>query len=56
MVRVGPGKQGEDGQRKAPKVKEGDRVIFFKYAGDAMETPEGEKYSVLHEQDILARL
>jgi hypothetical protein len=25
-------------------------------AGDSMETPSGEKYNVLHEQDILARL
>lgn len=38
------------------QVKEGDRVIYFKYAGDAMETPEGDKYTVLHAQDILAKL
>lgn len=56
VVRCGPGKMGDDGQRKAPKVKEGDRVVYFKYAGDSMETPAGEKYTVLHEQDILARL
>ncbi|PRW39161.1 20 kDa chloroplastic-like [Chlorella sorokiniana] len=61
VVRVGPGKQGDDGQRKAPKrkapkVKEGDKVIYFKYAGDAMETPSGEKFNVLHASDILAKL
>lgn len=39
-----------------PQVKEGDRVIYFKYAGDAMETPSGDRYTVLHEQDILAKL
>lgn len=38
------------------QVKEGDRVIYFKYAGDAMETPSGEKYNVLHASDILAKL
>lgn len=88
--------------RSAPQVKEGDRVIYFKYAGgrllprwpahsalpvattasphcapglargsgstsnllastlkpagDSMETPSGEKYNVLHESDILAKI
>lgn len=56
VVRCGPGKQDDDGERKAPKVNPGDRVIYFKYAGDSMETPEGERYNVLHEQDILAKL
>lgn len=56
VVRVGPGKMAEDGQRKAPKVKEGDRVIYFKYAGDSMETSSGEKYNVLHASDILAKI
>lgn len=31
-------------------------MIYFKYAGDAMETPSGEKFTVLHEADILAKL
>lgn len=56
VVRCGPGKAGEDGERKAPKVSPGDKVIYFKYAGDSMETPSGEKYNVLREQDILAKL
>lgn len=30
VVRVGPGKQDGEGGRKAPKVKEGDKVIYFK--------------------------
>lgn len=55
VVRCGPGKQGDDGERKAPRVKEGDDVVYFKYAGDAMETPSGEKFVVLHENDILCR-
>lgn len=38
------------------QVKEGDRVIYFKYAGDSMETPSGEKFNVLHQSDILAKL
>lgn len=27
-----------------------------RYAGDQMETPDGEKYVVVREQDILAKL
>lgn len=56
VVRAGPGKAGEDGKRTAPRLAHGDKVIYFKYAGDAMETPDGTKYVVLREQDILAKL
>jgi hypothetical protein len=37
------------------QVKAGDQVLYFKYAGDNMETPSGEKYIVLHESDILCK-
>lgn len=37
------------------QVKAGDQVLYFKYAGDNMETPSGEKYVVLHESDILCK-
>ena len=33
VIAVGPGKRLEDGSRVAPEVKEGDRVLFGKYAG-----------------------
>lgn len=56
VVRVGEGKVGEDGVRKALKVKEGDDVVYFKYAGDVMETSAGERYIVLHESDILCKI
>ncbi|KAK9808992.1 hypothetical protein WJX72_007519 [[Myrmecia] bisecta] len=56
VVAVGPGKRSEDGSRKAMKVAEGDHVLYFKYAGDAMETPKGEKYTVVHESDVLCKL
>lgn len=55
VVRVGPGKPDGDGERKAPGIKVGDQIVYFKYAGDAMETPDGEKYIVLHESDILCK-
>jgi co-chaperonin GroES (HSP10) len=37
------------------QVKPGDRILYFKYAGDNMETPSGEKYVVLREDDILCK-
>lgn len=57
VVRTGPGKYDKDaeGKRKPMKVKEGDKVLYFKYAGDAMETPSGEKFMVLREDDILCK-
>jgi chaperonin GroES len=55
VVRTGAGATDEDGKRKPCKVKEGDSVVYFKWAGDAMETPTGDKYVVLHESDILCK-
>lgn len=55
VVRCGPGKLDDDGIRKPVKVSEGDQVVYFKYAGDPMETSSGEKYIVLHESDILCK-
>ena len=57
VVRTGPGKvDKETAELKAPRVKEGDRVLYFKWAGDAMQTPSGTQYVVLHEQDILCKV
>lgn len=55
VVRTGPGKREEDGSVTAPSVAEGDKIVYFKYAGDAMETTDGTQYVVLHEQDILCK-
>ena len=60
VVRVGPGKYDKDaeegkGGRKAPRVAPGDRVLYFKYAGDSMETPDGTKFIVLREDDVLCK-
>eukprot|EP00983_Pelagomonas_calceolata_P053184 1143198-Pelagomonas_calceolata.AAC.3 len=37
------------------RVKPGDKILYFKYAGDNMETPDGHKYVVLREDDILCK-
>jgi chaperonin GroES len=55
VVRTGPGKREEDGNITPMSVKAGDTVVYFKYAGDNMETTDGSKYVVLHQQDILCR-
>lgn len=57
VVRAGPGRYDKDaeGGRSKPAVAPGDRVLYFKYAGDSMETPKGEKFVVLREDDILCK-
>ncbi|GAW28585.1 co-chaperone GroES [Carboxydocella sp. JDF658] len=53
VVAVGNGRLLENGERIAPEVKVGDRVIYSKYAGTEVKY-EGEEYLILNERDILA--
>jgi chaperonin GroES len=53
VIAVGPGKMSEQGQRMALQLKEGDRVLFGKYAGTEIKT-EGEEFLMMREEDILA--
>jgi chaperonin GroES len=53
IVAVGPGKMSDAGARMAPTVKEGDKVLFGKYAGTEIKM-EGEEYLMMREEDILA--
>ncbi len=55
VVAVGSGKVYESGQRVAPEVAVGDRVIFAKYAGSEVKL-NGETYLILSERDVLAIL
>lgn len=55
VVRAGPGKLEEGGEVTKLVVQPDDQVVYFKYAGDNMETTDGTKYVVLHEQDILCK-
>jgi chaperonin GroES len=54
VVAVGPGKMGDDGKRLSMEVKQGDRVIYAKYAGTELKEDD-EEYIILRESDILAR-
>ncbi|WP_124726488.1 co-chaperone GroES [Staphylospora marina] len=53
IVAVGSGRIDENGNRIALEVKEGDRVIFSKYAGTEVKYGDKE-YLILRESDILA--
>ncbi len=53
VVAVGSGHLTDNGEKVALEVKEGDRIIFSKFAGT--EVKQGDKeYLVLRENDILA--
>jgi len=55
VIAVGPGKLLDNGNRATIDLKEGDKVLFSKYAGT--EVKQGsEEYMILRESDILAVL
>jgi len=53
VIAVGPGKMSDAGARMALQLKEGDRVLFGKYAGTEIKM-EGEEFLMMREEDILA--
>ena len=52
IVSVGPGKRDEDDNRVSLEVKEGDRILFGKYAGTEIKI-DGEEHIFMREDDIL---
>ena len=55
VVAVGSGRVTEDGKKLPMDVKEGDEVLFAKYAGTELKM-EDEEYLILSEKDILAKV
>ena len=55
IMAVGPGKVSDQGERIAPDVKAGDKVLYGKYSGTEV-TVDGEQYLILRESDVLAVL
>ena len=53
IVAVGNGKVLDDGAKRSPEVRQGQRVLFGKYAGTEVKI-EGEEHLILREDDILA--
>ncbi|MBZ0124197.1 MAG: co-chaperone GroES [Roseovarius sp.] len=52
IVAVGAGARDEDGDRIAPDVKAGDRILFGKWSGTEI-TLDGEELLIMKESDIL---
>ena len=52
VIAVGKGRIKEDGTVIPLEVKEGDKVIFSKYAGTEVKI-DGEEYLIMREDDIL---
>jgi chaperonin GroES len=52
VLAVGPGKRDDEGNYRKLDVKEGDHVLFGKYAGTEIKI-DGEEYLIMREEDIL---
>lgn len=53
IMAAGPGKMGDDGKRIPMEVKEGDRILFSKYAGNEIKI-DGVEHVFMKESDVLA--
>lgn len=53
ILAVGPGRTDDNGKRIAMDVKQGDKVLFAKYAGTEIKISD-KKLLILKESDILA--
>jgi chaperonin GroES len=52
VVAVGKGKTLDDGKVVSLEVKEGDRILFGKYAGTEVKIA-GEEHIIMREDDVL---
>jgi len=55
IISVGPGRTLDDGKREEMEVKEGEKVLFQKYAGTEFKLDD-EDLLILSQKDILAVL
>ena len=53
VIAAGPGKIGDDGKRIPLEVKEGDRILFAKYAGTDIKL-DGVEHVFMREDDVLS--
>jgi chaperonin GroES len=53
VMSVGPGKVNDQGNRVPLNLKEGDRILFGRYAGSEIKVND-EEYLMMREDDILA--
>ena len=52
VIAVGEGKKLDNGERVPLDIKEGDRVLFGKYAGTEIKL-DGDEFLIMREDDIL---
>ncbi len=55
IVAVGPGGRDERGERIAPEVKAGDRILFGKWSGTEVKV-DGQDLLIMKESDIMGVL
>jgi len=55
VVSVGPGARDEKGDRIAPEVKAGDRILFGKWSGTEVKV-DGQELLIMKESDIMGVL
>ena len=55
VIAVGKGKSNEEGKVFPLDVKEGDRILFGKYAGTEIKI-EGEEFLIMREEEVLGIL
>jgi chaperonin GroES len=53
VIAVGQGKVLDNGKKQPMEVKEGDKVLFGKYAGTDVNI-DGEEHLIMREDDIIA--
>jgi chaperonin GroES len=55
VVAVGKGKVNEEGKVRPLDLKEGDRILFGKYAGTEIKL-DGEEFLIMREDEVLGVL
>jgi len=55
VIAVGPGARDEKGDRIAPEVKAGDRILFGKWSGTEVKV-DGQELLIMKESDIMGVL
>ena len=53
IIAAGPGRLTDEGKREPMDVKEGDKVLYAKYAGTEFKI-DGEELLIVSQKDILA--
>ena len=55
VIAVGAGKKNDKGERHPVDVKEGDRILFGKYAGNEIKI-DNEEFLIIREEEVLGIL